>query len=203
MTLTLILIAAISIVSVMAFRDSSLMYRLQFNATKVYHNREWQRLISHAFVHGSYEHLLINMFVLWSFGQSIEYTFRYMSGRAGTSYYLMLFFGGVVVSSLYSLYKHRDNYYYNAVGASGGVASVIFASVFFDPWAKIYLIVIPIPGIVFAIIYLVYSYKMAQKNNDNVGHDAHFLGSLFGILFPILVYPSSLSDFIRELFKYF
>ncbi|MCL3779649.1 rhomboid family intramembrane serine protease [Prolixibacteraceae bacterium JC049] len=199
--MTLIIVIVASIVSVMAFRDRSLMEKLQFNASRVYHKKEWHRLVSHAFVHGSYEHLIINMLVLYSFGMNVERTFGDMFGRMSNAYFLLLFFGGVIFSSLYSLYKHRDNYYYNAVGASGGVASVMFTAVFFEPWSKLLLFgIVPIPGIVFAVAYLAYSYHMAKKKVDNIGHDAHFLGAVFGFVYPILLNSSLFSHFIEKLF---
>lgn len=201
--MTLLIVAIASIVSVLAFKDRSLMEKLQFNATRVYHKKEWYRLVTHAFVHGSYEHLIINMLVLYSFGESVEYTFHYMFGRMSNAYFLLLFFGGVIFSSLYSLAKHRDNYYYNAVGASGGVASVMFTAVFFEPWSKLLLFgIVPIPGIVFALAYLAYSYHMAKKQVDNIGHDAHFLGAIFGFIFPVLLDTRLFSLFIDKLLNF-
>jgi superfamily II DNA/RNA helicase len=84
-------------------------------------------------------------------------------------YFIFLYVGGILFSNLYALYKHRNNYYYNAVGASGAVAAVLFASIFFDPWNMIYFFgILPIPGIIFAALYLVYSYQMSKKQTDNV-----------------------------------
>lgn len=200
--MTIILIAITVAVSYAAFKSPRLMEQLQFNASKIVHKKEYQRLVTHAFVHANWEHLLVNMIVLFSFGRAIEAYFEYTFGAKHIQYYFLLYFGGIIVSNLYALYKYRNDYFYNAVGASGAVAAVLFAAIFFDPWNMIYFFgILPIPGIVFAVLYLVYSYQMSKKQKDNVAHDAHFLGALFGFVLPILLNPRLFEVFIDKLFR--
>lgn len=199
--MTIIIIAITALVSIITFSRPDLMDKLQFNASKVVHKHEYYRLFSHGFVHANWEHLIVNMIVLFSFGRAIEMYFEYGFGRMASAYFLILYFGGMLVSNLYALYKHRNNFYYNAVGASGAVSAVLFAAIFFEPWNPIYFFgVLPIPGIVFAGLYLAYSYYMGRKQNDNVAHDAHFLGAVFGFVFPILLNSSLFQRFMDKLF---
>jgi len=117
-------------------------------------------------------------------------------------YFLLLYIGGTAFSNLLALIRHKNNYYYNAIGASGAVAAVLFTFIFLNPWEKIYFFgIIPIPGILFAVIYLAYSYQMSKKELDNVAHDAHFLGALFGFIFPIVLRPGLFERFIDQLFR--
>ncbi|MDP3432731.1 MAG: rhomboid family intramembrane serine protease, partial [Bacteroidota bacterium] len=116
--MTIILIIIIVAVSYAAFKSPKLMDQLQFNASKVYHRKEYHRLITHAFVHANWEHLFVNMIVLFSFGRAIEFYFESNFGNLHTMYFIFLYVGGILFSNLYALYKHRNNYYYNAVGAS-------------------------------------------------------------------------------------
>jgi membrane associated rhomboid family serine protease len=177
------------------------MDKLQFNASKIWYKKEYHRLITHAFVHANWEHLFVNMIVLFSFGRAIEAYFKYNFGSNHILYFFLLYFGGILTSNIYALIKHHKNYFYNAVGASGAVASVLFASIFFDPWNNIYFFgILPIPGIVFAGLYLVYSYQMSHKQKDNVAHDAHFLGALYGFIFPIILNPRLFETFLDKLF---
>ncbi|WP_372773570.1 rhomboid family intramembrane serine protease [Mangrovibacterium sp.] len=200
--MTLIIIAITCLVSIMAFSRPDLVDKLQFNASKTVHKNEYYRLISHGFVHANWEHLLVNMIVLYSFGSAIEMIFDVRHGRMANAYFLILYFGGMLFSNLYALIKQRNNYYYNAVGASGAVSAILFAAIFFAPWSKIYFFgIIPIPGIVFAIVYLIYSYYMSRKQNDNIAHDAHFLGALFGFIYPILLSQDNYQLFIDKLFR--
>jgi len=114
-----------------------------------------------------------------------------------------LYFGGILASNIWSLIKNQNNYYYNAVGASGAVSAVLFATIFFDPWGLLYLFaILPIPGILFALGYLIYSYQMSKKQSDNVAHDAHFLGAVFGFVFPILLKPDLFQRFVDSLFSF-
>lgn len=200
--MTIILIAITVVVSYAAFKSPKLMDQLQFNASKIYYKKEYHRLITHAFVHANWEHLFVNMIVLFSFGRAIEVYFKYNFGNKHILYYILLYLGGILVSNIYALIKHRNNFFYNSVGASGAVSAVLFASIFFDPWNMIYFFgILPIPGIVFAVLYLIYSYQMSNKQKDNVAHDAHFLGALYGFVFPILLNPHLFEEFIDKLFR--
>jgi membrane associated rhomboid family serine protease len=201
--ITYIIIGVTVLVSYLAFQNHDLMEKLQFNAAKVIHQKQYYRLISHAFIHANWSHLLVNMFVLYFFGRGIEQNLGdYFANRA-TAYYLMLYFGGILTSNIWSLIKHQNDYYYNAVGASGAVSAMLFAFIFFNPWEKLYFFgIIPIPGIVFAVGYLFYSYQMGKKSNDNVAHDAHLLGAIFGFVFPILLKPELFTQFIDQLFSF-
>lgn len=200
--MTIILILITVVVSYAAFNSRKLMENLQFNASKIIYKKEYHRLITHAFIHANWEHLFVNMIVLFSFGQAIETYFKYYFGNKFIQYYFLLYFGGILVSNIYALIKHRHNYFYNSVGASGAVSAVLFAAIFFDPWGKIlFFLILPIPGILFAALYLVYSYQMSMKQKDNVAHDAHFLGALFGFIFPIMLNPQLFTEFLDKLFR--
>ena len=201
--ITWIIIGTTALVSYMAFQNSELMGKLQFNAAKIVHEKEYYRLVSHAFIHANWSHLIVNMFVLFFFGRNIEAYFGYFFGNRATAYFLLLYFGGILVSNLWSLIKHKDNYYYNAVGASGAVSAVLFAAIFFNPWERLYLFaVLPIPGILFAVGYLFYSYQSSKKSNDNIAHDAHLLGAIFGFIFPVILNPALFGQFIDKLFSF-
>ncbi len=200
--ITLIIIGVTSLVSYLAFQNNDLMDKLQFNAAKVVHQKHYYRLVSHAFIHANWSHLLVNMFVLYFFGRGIEQYFQYYFGIKATVFFLVLYFGAILASNIWSLIKHQNDYYYNAVGASGAVSAMVFAFIFFNPWEKLYFFaVLPVPGIVFALGYLAYSYHMSKKSNDNVAHDAHLLGSIFGFIFPILLKPDLFGQFIDQLFS--
>ncbi len=198
--ITYIIIGITGVVSFLAFQNIALMEKLQFNAAQVVHRKQYYRLISHAFVHVSWTHLIVNMLVLYFFGRSVENYFGYFFGNRAEFYFIILYLGGILVSNVWSLIKHQNDYYYNAVGASGAVSAVLFTFIFLDPWEMLYLFaIIPIPGIVFGVGYLIYSYQMSKRKTDNVAHDAHFLGAVFGFVFPILLRPSLFSRFIELL----
>jgi membrane associated rhomboid family serine protease len=201
-TTTLMLILIIALTSAMSFSQRDTLNQLQFNAYKIIHRHQYYRILTHAFVHANWEHLIVNMIVLYSFGTIVERYFQFSFGSIGTTYYLILFFGSVIFSTLLSLYKQKDNPYYNAVGASGAVSAILFTAIFFQPWEPIYFFgILPIPGIIFGGLYLYYSYYMSTKKSDNIGHDAHFLGAVFGFFFPVILQPSLLMDFIKVLFS--
>jgi len=199
--MTIIIIIITAVISVSAFNRPDLMEKLQFNASKIWHQKEYYRLITHGFIHANWEHLIVNMIVLLSFGKAIEAYFHSGFGRMANAYFLILYIGGLVIANAYALFKHRNNYYYNAVGASGAVSAILFSAIFFEPWENIYFFgVLPMPGIVFAVLYLVYSYYMSRKQQDQIAHDAHFLGALCGFIYPVLLNGRLLERFIDKLF---
>ncbi len=197
----IILIATV-IVSIMAFGNAELFNKLVFNAYNIKHRKESWRFVSYALVHSGWLHLLVNMWVLYSFGNNVEHTFLYMYGVKGRIYYLLLYAGGILFSTLYDYGKNKDNPYYNAVGASGAVSAVVFASILMYPNSGIYLFPIPfaLPAWIFGLLYLAYSVYMAKNGRDNIGHNAHFYGAIFGIVFTVIAVPHVISDFFQQLF---
>jgi len=198
--MTIILILITSVFSIIAFNQHSLIYKYQLNPYQIIHRHQYSRLILHAFLHANWTHLIINMLVLYSFGMALERYFQDFFGNAWIAYYSLLYFGAILISPLNALIRHRNDYLYNAVGASGAVSAVIFATIFFNPWNKIYFFgMIPMPGIVFAALYLIYSWIMSTRSKDNIAHDTHFIGAVYGLLLPILLDPDLLSYFIQQL----
>ena len=195
---TYLIIAVASIVSFMCFGRQGLINRLSFNSYAVIKRKEWFRVITHGFVHADTIHLFVNMFTLWSFGTYVES--MYTAFGLGRFAFIGLYFGGMIFASLYDLIKYRDNIYYQSIGASGAVSAVLFSSILFDPWSKILLFaIIPVPGIIFGALYLLYCQYMAKQASDNINHNAHFYGALYGLLFPILLQPSLFQSFISQL----
>lgn len=198
---TLLIVAVTAVVSIMAFQRRDIYHRFIFNAYQTVRRKEWHRLLTHALLHGSWEHLIINMLVLFSFGTALEGDFSRYLGMNSSLLFIILYVSAVLISSLYSLYKEKDNPYYNALGASGAVSAVVFANIFFDPLSMIYFFgILPIPGILFGALYLGYSYYMSKRGGDNIGHDAHFYGAVYGFVFPVLINPGTFRIFIEQLF---
>jgi len=203
---TLIIVILTALTSVAAFRRQELFYRFDLSPAKIVHQRQYYRILTHAFLHADYWHLGINMLVLFSFGSFIEQKFASLEAQgqifSGTFFYLLLYVGSIAVASLSTVTRYRNNENYSAVGASGAVSAVVFAYIFFAPLNKIYFyMVLPIPGILFGVLYLFYSSYMSRRSGDNINHSAHFWGAMAGFLFPILLEPSLFLDFIDQLFR--
>jgi membrane associated rhomboid family serine protease len=192
MSVTIIIIVLTVTVSLLAFNNHEIFRRMVFNAYDIKHFKNTYRFLSYALIHADWMHLLINMMVLYSFGRIVEQYYEVFFGLKGILYYILLYIGGIALSTLPAYGKHKDDYSYTAVGASGAVSAVVFASILFDPLNKIYLFFIPIgiPAIIFGVLYLIYSGYMGKKNVDNIGHDAHFWGAIFGFVFTLVLKPT-------------
>ncbi|MEO1628906.1 MAG: rhomboid family intramembrane serine protease, partial [Bacteroidota bacterium] len=175
----LILVVMTGIISYQAFNNPQIKAKLLFRPASVKEFGEWYRFLTHSFVHGDFTHLLINLFVLYTFGEIIETFFISLFGELlGRLFFLLVYFGAIIVAAIPSYIKHKDNGYYSALGASGGTSGIVFAFVLFFPWN--WFDFPPLPGILFAVAYLWYSSYMAKQGRDNIGHDAHFWGAVFG-----------------------
>lgn len=200
--LNIFIVATTVIVSLMAFNNNVLLERLKFNAYLIKHQRQSWRFFSYALVHAGFLHLFVNMWVLYSFGGIVEDNLIGLYGGKGYLFYILLYVGGVIFSTVFDFGKHKDDPYYSAVGASGAVSAIVFSSILFYPGGGIYIFPIPfaLPSWLFGILYLVYSAYMGKKGADNIGHNAHFWGAIFGIIFTIIAVPGVLKNFFEQLF---
>lgn len=198
--MTLIIILITVVLSLLAFSNEGILHKLIFNPYTVHRKNEWWRFFTSGFIHADFLHLGLNMLVLYSFGMAVEYYFDTIFDEKGGYYFVLLYLGGMLISSAPTYQKQKNNHYYNSLGASGAVSAILFAAIMLNPWNKIYLMgVIAIPGIIFGPLYLFLEYRMSMKANDNINHDAHFWGAVFGFIFPIILKPQLGLDFINML----
>ncbi len=197
---TLIIIAVTVAVSLICFIGDG-FDTLKFNAYDVWHRRQWYRMLSYGLVHGGFGHLFFNMLTLYFFGRVVEQYFAAVFGsQTGILLYVILYVSALAVSTVGDLFKFRNNPLYSAVGASGAVSAVLFASILFEPkmGIYIYLIPIPVPGFVFAPLYLLYCWYMAKRGTDNIGHSAHLWGAVYGLVFPLICNPAIFKYFLSQ-----
>lgn len=197
---TTIIIGITVLISWIAFSSPLLVRRLILNPYLVSTQHQYYRFLSSGFLHGDFYHLLWNMLTLYFFGSVVEVYFSYIFGEYSTWYFIGFYLMAVVVSDVPTYFKHRNHPSYNSLGASGGVAAVIFASIIFQPLQNICLyFILCLPGFVLGIAYLIWSYYKGRAANDNINHEAHLYGALFGFIFCIVMYPASLLHFIEQL----
>ena len=184
---TLILIALNVLFSFIGFSNGTILSKTIGWPYYEKRNKEYYRFITSGFLHADWIHLFFNMFTLYFFGKNVEIILA-VSGLGGTFAYLTLYFLGLIAANIPSYLKHNNDPEYRSLGASGAVSAVIFASIIFSPWSSIYLYgAIQISATVYAILYIVYCIYMGKKNQDNVNHDAHLWGSVFGLVFTIIL----------------
>jgi membrane associated rhomboid family serine protease len=195
-TLTIIIVTCI--ITLAGFRNGKVVDELIFWPPAINKNHQYYRFITCGLIHADYMHLIFNMLTLYFFGTFME---AHYQGELGLQkwYYLALYIGALIVSNIPTYLKHRNDYNYRSLGASGAVSAVLFAFILLYPWQRIIVLVFPVPAIVYGVLFLVYSAYMSKKGGDNVNHDAHFYGALFGILFTIFVSPDVAGDFWSKL----
>lgn len=186
-SITTIIVIITVLVSLGGFSNQKIKDDLIFYPPAVQRG-QWYRFITCGLIHADFMHLLFNMVSLYLFGKYVEDGFGGIFGEMGSWIYLMLYVVALVASLLPTYFKHKDNYYYRSLGASGAVSAVIFAGLLLAPYVEVYFffIPIPIPGFVFAPLYLVLSAWLERKGGDNINHSAHIWGAIFGLAFTVV-----------------
>ena len=181
--ITISLIAANVIFSFVGFSNAALVDKTIMWPYRVARENQYIRFITSGFLHADYLHLFFNMFTLFFFGTALEVYMDYY-GLGGNIAYLLLYFAGLIASDIPSYIKHKNDYNYRSLGASGAVSAVVFATIVFNPWSSIYIYgAIKISAALYAVLYIAYCVYMGKKGGDNINHDAHLWGSLFGLAF--------------------
>ncbi len=199
-TLTIAIIAITCLISFNAFSNTKMMDEFIFHPPAVTRNNQWYRFITCGFVHADFMHLAFNMFTLYFFGSSWETVYVNYLG-VEKYWYLIFYFTALVVSELPSFFKNKNNYNYYSLGASGAVSAIVFSMILLSPWSTLYVFVFPVPAIVYAFLYIGYSIYMGKKGGDNVNHDAHLWGALYGVVFSIALQPSIINIFLSQLMQ--
>lgn len=194
---TFSIIAVTVVVSLIAFTNEELRNKSLFYPYVMTSSKEYYRFLSHGLIHADYIHLFFNMFTLYSFGRFAEIA---LFNKAE---YVILYVTALVASSVFDFIKNRNNSGYAALGASGAVSAVLFSTLIFDPWAKGVALFgidrLALPNIIFAVLYLWYCAYMSKRGGDNIGHNAHMWGSIYGFTFTALLKPELFKDFLDKL----
>jgi membrane associated rhomboid family serine protease len=177
------------------------MQKWMLNPYAVKRNNEYFRFITSGLIHQDYMHLFFNMFAFYSFGSVVEEHFAYAFPEMGQLLFVALYVLGVVASDIPTYLKHQNQPYYNSLGASGGVSSIVFAAILLYPMMEMGLLLLPIrlPGFIFGGLYMFYSYYQAQRGGDFINHDAHLYGALFGLVFTVIAIPASIPGFVEQI----
>ncbi|WP_299336316.1 rhomboid family intramembrane serine protease [uncultured Psychroserpens sp.] len=181
---TIVIIAANALISYKGFGDYSFFERYKFNVGSIRRGEQF-RMFSSGFLHADTTHLLFNMLTLLFFADRVI-------SFVGEINFLVIYVGSLILGSLLSLYFHKDEYHYSAVGASGAVTGILYAAILLDPKMDIMFIFLPIPikAYIFGIVYLLYSIYGMKNRVGNIGHDAHFGGAIGGYLITLILRPS-------------
>ena len=181
---TIIVIVANAIISFKGFNDFGFFERYKFNVGGI-RRGEKIRMFSAGFLHVDMTHLFFNMFTLYFFAPVVIF-------HLGTLNFLIIYIASLILGNLLSLYFHKNEYHYSAVGASGAVTGVLYSAILLQPNMQLgfLFIPLPIPAYVFGILYLLYSIYGMKKQLGNIGHDAHFGGAIGGYVVTLVLLPS-------------
>ncbi len=179
---TIVIIAANVIISFKGFNDPEFFHKYKFNIADIKSGKKYQILTS-GFLHINHSHLFVNMLTLYFFANAVLY-------YLGTVGFIVVYLISLVLGNLLSLYFHKNEWNYTAVGASGATMGVLYAAILLNPDMMLGLFFfIPIPAYLFGIGYLLYTIYGMKSRRDTIGHDAHFGGAVGGYVSTIILAP--------------
>jgi membrane associated rhomboid family serine protease len=171
------LLALFVVVSILGLRVwPQIIERNLLRPYRVVKHREYGPVITHGFIHADFLHLFMNGLTMFFFGPPLERVIH-------TPKFVALYFIALVLTSLGSIYKHRNNPDYASLGASGAIMAVMFAFIVYYPTSTILYFGIPIPAPLFAGGYVAYSWWASKNTQSRIAHDAHLDGAFVGLLF--------------------
>ncbi len=187
-TILIAIIVLTVIVSFKGFEDISFFRKYEFHIGSIRAGEQF-RMFSSAFLHADISHLAFNMLTLYFFAPVVY-------GFLGDFSFGLIYLGSLLSGSLLTLFFHKNEYSYRAIGASGAVTGILYAAILINPEMNLYLffIPIPIPAYIFGIGYLLYSIYGMKAKRDNIGHTAHFGGAIGGYLITLIKEPQLFSD---------
>ena len=198
--ITTIIIIITALVSIGGFSNQRIIDDLIFYPPMVSQRNQWYRFFSCGLIHADVAHLIFNMLSLYLFGRFVENSFVEIFEQNGKWIYLLMYITALLVSLLPTYFKHRNNYNYRSLGASGAVSTVVFAGLMVAPGVEVGLFFIPpiIPGFIFGPLYLLITAWLDKAGRDNINHSAHLWGALYGVAFIIVAERLAGHDAISE-----
>ncbi|PTR00872.1 membrane associated rhomboid family serine protease [Mucilaginibacter yixingensis] len=188
-----VIFAITIIVSLLAFYNETVYNHFMLTPSNVYHGRNIYTVITSGFIHKDWMHLFFNMFSYYFFAFRLEY-------YLGHWQFGLLYMGSLILSDLPTVMKHKNDYWYRSLGASGAISAVIFSSILFEPRNSIYLYgVLAIPAWLFGVLYLAYCYWASKQSHDTINHDAHLFGAISGIVITFILNHQILGIFLGQL----
>ncbi|MDH5379417.1 MAG: rhomboid family intramembrane serine protease [Cyclobacteriaceae bacterium] len=174
-----------------------------FNAWYIKRDKQLYRFLTSGFIHKDWSHLAFNMFTLYFLGNGVELYFEIYFPGMSTLLLLTLYISAIIISSIPGYFKHKDEPHYNSLGASGGVSALVFCFIILAPTTPLCLLgILCFPGFIIGTVYLIYTIRMSKTRMDNINHEAHLWGAVFGMLFLLFVDYNVYLRFIEEVVNY-
>ncbi|MFL5808145.1 MAG: rhomboid family intramembrane serine protease [Flavisolibacter sp.] len=206
--ITTIIVIITALVSIGGFSNQKIVDDLIFYPPMVSQRNQWYRFFSCGLIHADVAHLIFNMLSLYLFGRFVEDAFADIFKDNGKWLYLLMYVTALFISLLPTYFRHKDDYHYRSLGASGAVSTVVFAGLMVSPGVQVGLFFIPpiIPGFIFGPLYLLITAWLDKAGRDNINHSAHLWGALYGIAFIIvaekIVGRDAISEFVEGVKQY-
>ncbi|MEI6021870.1 MAG: rhomboid family intramembrane serine protease [Bacteroidota bacterium] len=206
--ITITFLIVIIAYSIYAIYDRNIMAKYLFHPYSIYHFKEHYRFLTHAFIHGDWMHLAFNCIALYSFGLPIENKLfgnpNFFDPKIGKILYILLFTGGIYAASLTEYFRNKNNPNYTSLGASGAISSILFCYIIVSPTSWISFFFFPLQGWIAGILLLSVSYVLIRRKRlglytDNISHESHFWGAIYGIAFIAVVKPMFIKHFVLEI----
>ncbi|WP_181163826.1 rhomboid family intramembrane serine protease [Pontibacter mangrovi] len=188
-------------VSIAAFYNKKLKALFVLHPYSVNRGKRWHTLVTSSLVHSNWLHLLFNAFAVFIFSVKLEKDFVALS-EWGHMQLLMLYFLSIFVSSGGTVVRYREDFWFNSLGASGGVLALICGFASLHPLDS--MLIVPIIGslpniyyVIFILVGCVYATK--KRPMEKIDHYGHLCGAIAGTILIFIFYPEVIDSIVRSL----
>lgn len=180
------------ITSIYAFNNTELFGKFMLHPYSVAKGKKLHTFLTSGLIHADWMHLFFNMFTFFFFAFQLEVIIGHWQ-------FGLLYIVSLILSDVPTVIKHKNDYTYSSLGASGAISAVLFSYILFKPLSLIGVMFIPMPAILFGVLYLFYCVYMSKNSRDNINHDAHFFGALTGLILTVILVQGIFPHFIVQL----
>jgi membrane associated rhomboid family serine protease len=138
----------------------------------------WQ-LVTYMFLHGSFWHIVMNMFILWMFGAELERTW---GSREFAKFYFVAGIGAGIINVIFAALR-PSTAFVPIIGASGAIYGLLVAYAMLFPERYVYVYFLIPVKVKYLVIFLVALEFFSTYQPDGVAHFAHLGGALVGFLY--------------------
>lgn len=183
--IAILIMVITTFVSSTGISNHTFFVKYSFEVDRILVQKDYKRIVTSGFLHVNWLHLIFNMLSFYFFSRGLE-------SQLGAVNFLIIYFASLIGGNLLSLFIHRNHGDYSAVGASGAVCGIIFASVALFPGMSVsFFGLLPIAGWLYCILFVLVSIYGIRSRKDNIGHDAHLGGALIGMLAAVIMQPEA------------
>ena len=191
MPVTTVLMGLMLITSLAGLIQPAFFVKLLLHPFSIWQEQQFYRLVAADWVHNDVVHLLINEFLLYAAGGTLESYLR-KAGKAGSWQYVMIYLSSMLCGAIIVTLINRKDFKYSTAGASGSLVGCMLSFMMLQPYESgFYLPVVGAVNNMYSALIVIMGLIVYQARSKNpmINHEIHFFGALGGVAATLFLFP--------------